>query len=124
MAVAGLSATVYLDHNVDPHLARDLDAHGFDAVAAQDVGMGKATDEEHLRYATSGGRVLITHDLKDFPRLAEQWYERREMHAGIVLVGQPPAVPYGALLRRLLALLNRRTADEFINEVIWLAGEP
>ena len=33
MAVAGLSATVYLDHNVDPQIADDLREHGYGAVA-------------------------------------------------------------------------------------------
>jgi predicted nuclease of predicted toxin-antitoxin system len=99
VAVAGLSALVYLDHNFDPQFAHDLRAHGFDAVAAQEIGMERATDEEHLRYAASARRVLISHDLKDFPRLAARWSERGEAHAGIVLTGQRSKASYGALLR-------------------------
>jgi predicted nuclease of predicted toxin-antitoxin system len=64
--MTGLSACVYLDHNMDPQLARDLRAQGFDAVAAIEVDMRQATDEEHLRFAASAGRVLVTHDLKVF----------------------------------------------------------
>jgi predicted nuclease of predicted toxin-antitoxin system len=124
MAVAGLAATVYLDHNVDPETADDLREHGYGAVAAQEVGMDQATDEEHLRFAAAAGRVLITHDLKDFPRLAQSWYERGEAHAGIVFCGQPPNVPYGEMLRGLLVLLNSRTAEEFADEVIWLRRVP
>lgn len=123
MAIAGLSAIVYLDHNVDPSLAINLRSRGFDTIVAQEMGMDKASDEEHLRYAARAGRVLITHDLRDFARLAEAWYQRGTSHAGIVLVGQPPFVPYGEILRRLLALLNSRTAEEFANEVIWLKPE-
>jgi predicted nuclease of predicted toxin-antitoxin system len=93
VAIAGLSAGIYLDHNVDSQLARELRAQGFDAVAAVEIGMRQATDEQHLRFATGQGRVLITHDLKDFPRLAEAWYVRGETHAGIVLTEQPPRVP-------------------------------
>ncbi|MGH2558101.1 MAG: DUF5615 family PIN-like protein [Thermomicrobiales bacterium] len=85
MAIAGLSAIVYLDHNVDPHLAVSLRSQGYDTVVAQEIGMDKASDEEHLRYASREGRILITHDLRDFARLAEAWCQRGESHAGIVL---------------------------------------
>jgi predicted nuclease of predicted toxin-antitoxin system len=124
VSVPGLSAIVYLDHNVDPQRALDLRASGFDAVFPQEIGLGEATDEAHLRYAAATGRIVVTHDLKDFPRLAREWYERGETHAGIVLCGQPPQVPYGELLRRLLALLNNRIAEEFVNEVVWLTRTP
>ena len=120
MALAGLSASVYLDHNFDPQIAHDLRAHGFDAVAAIEVGMERATDEGHLRFAATAGRVLISHDLKDFPRLAERWAERGEAHSGVVLTGQWSKGSYGDLLRRLLTLLDSRTAEEFANQVVWL----
>ncbi|MGH2535311.1 MAG: DUF5615 family PIN-like protein [Thermomicrobiales bacterium] len=103
MAVAGLSAIVYLDHNVDPTMAIGLRSHGYDTGIAQESGLDRSSDEEHLRYASREGRILITHDLRDFARLAEAWYQRGESHAGIVLTGQPTIVPHGEFLRRLLA---------------------
>lgn len=82
--------------------------------------MERATDEEHLRYAATAGRVLISHDLKDFPRLAERWVEHGEVHAGIVLTGQQSKASCGDLLHRLLTLLDSRTAEDFANQGVWL----
>ena len=84
--------------------------------------MAKASDEVHLRYAASTGRVLVSHDLRDFQVLANEWSERGEAHAGIVLVHQPPRVSYGELRRRLLALLDQLTAEELANRVVWLSS--
>lgn len=63
MAVEGLSARLYFDHHVDPRLAIDLRRYGFDVTFAREVGKERATDEEHLRWATEQGRVVATFDL-------------------------------------------------------------
>ena len=38
VAIEGLSLLVYLEHNVDPRLAKDARRAGYDAVAAIEVG--------------------------------------------------------------------------------------
>jgi hypothetical protein len=118
VAVEGLSALVYLDHNANPRLVRDLRPHGYDAVFARELGLERASDDEHLRRASESGRVLFTHDLDDYPALAAEWAARGEAHAGIILV--PPGLSYGEQLRRLLHLLNTYSAEEFVNRVEWL----
>ena len=118
MAVEGLSASIYFDHNADPSLARDLRRHGFTAVVARDLGLARASDDEHLRTATSMGHVLFTHDFDDYPVLAIEWAARGEMHAGIILA--PTRISYGETLRRLLHLLDTIAADEFVNRVEWI----
>ena len=120
MAVAGLSARPYLDHNVDPLLAADLRRHGFDATYALEVGNEHAMDEDHLRWAAAAGRVLITYDRGDFQRLATEWAHAGRDHAGIIIAVAPPRLPYGTLLRRLLVLLDTPSAEELINRVEWL----
>ena len=123
-AIPGLSAAIYLDHNVDPQLAADLKTEGYDVVFADEIGMAGALDEEHLRFAAANGRAIVSHDLRDFQVLADNWAERGLSHAGIVLVHQPPRVPYGELRRRMLALLNRRTAEELVDQIVWLSIGP
>jgi predicted nuclease of predicted toxin-antitoxin system len=118
MAVEGLSASVYLDHNADPELAQDLRRHGFVAVVARELGLERASDDHHLRTATSMGHVLFTHDFDDYPVLAIEWAARGEPHAGIILAST--RISYGETLRRLLHLLDSITADEFVNRVEWI----
>jgi hypothetical protein len=108
MAVEGLSASVYLDHNADPELAQDLRRHGFVAVVARELGLERASDDHHLRTATSMGHVLFTHDFDDYPVLAIEWAARSTR------------ISYGETLRRLLHLLDSITADEFVNRVEWI----
>ena len=120
MAVAGLSIRPYLDHNMDPRLATDLHRHGFDVTYAREVGNERATDEEHLTWATERGRTVVTFDRRDFRVLAEQWGEQGRDHAGIIFAVAPPRLTYGQILRRLLALLDAVSAEEMVNQVRWL----
>ena len=122
MAVEDLSALIYLDHNVDVQLAVDLHRRGFDVIHARDVGMSRATDDEHLERAAAEGRVVLTYDRRDFDLLAKAWAREKRQHAGIIVSIAPPDLPYGAVLRRLLNLLDSRLADQ----LTWLdaAWEP
>ena len=120
MTIEGLTLRLYLDHNVDAVLAEDLRRRGFDAVRAAELGLERATDEEHLREATDQGRVLFTYDRVDYLRLDRTWRARGDAHAGIIVSLAPPRLLYGQLLRRLLTLLDRTTADEAVDQLIWL----
>ena len=73
MAVDVLSARVLLDEDVHPSLAVALRRHGFDAVTALELGLGKASDETHLTVASEAGRAIITHDFPDYSALATEW---------------------------------------------------
>jgi predicted nuclease of predicted toxin-antitoxin system len=120
VAIAGLSLLIYLDHNVDPLLARDARRAGYDAIAAVEVGNAGLKDDEHLAWATAHGRCLLTHDYDDFPLLARDWFHAGRDHAGIILCRQPPDISYGEMLRRLLRLLDTLTAEEMVNRLEWL----
>jgi uncharacterized protein with PIN domain len=76
VAIAGLSLRIYLDHNVDPLLAKDARKAGYDAVAAVEVGNAALEDDEQLRWAASQRRCILTHDYDDYPRLATDWSTR------------------------------------------------
>jgi hypothetical protein len=118
MAIEGLSASVYFDHNADPDLVVDLRQRGFTAVTARELGMERASGDAHLRTATSLGHVLFTHDYDDYPVLAIEWAARGESHAGIILASR--RISCGETLRRLLHLVDSVTADEFVNRVEWI----
>ncbi len=112
MAIPGLTACIYLDHNLHARLASDLRWRGFDAVTAQEAGLARATDEEQLAYAAGAGRVLLTYDVGDFAELAERWFFAGRHHSGIVIADELRGTRYGELLARVLRLLNSVTADE------------
>jgi hypothetical protein len=63
------SLRFHLDENVHGAVANGLQLRGIDATTAHDVGLIGASDEEHLAFALSQTRVLVTHD-DDFLRLA------------------------------------------------------
>jgi hypothetical protein len=68
-----------------------LQADGFDVLTARDAGMLGAADEEHLAFATSQGRAVLTHNIKHYARLAISWAALNRKHAGILLCKQLPA---------------------------------
>jgi hypothetical protein len=120
VAIEGLSILIYLDHNVDPLLAKDARKAGYSVVAAVEVGQAALPDPDQLEWATSQGRCILTHDYDDYPRLANDWFHEGRDHSGIILCRQPPDISYGEMLRRLLRLLDTLTAEEMINRVEWL----
>jgi predicted nuclease of predicted toxin-antitoxin system len=120
VAIEGLSIRLYFDHNADPGFARDLRQSGFDAVAAKELGRERVADEDHLQWATEQGRAVFTHDLDDFPVLAQRWTDEGQTYAGIVVCLPVERLSYGEILRRLLRLLETLTADDMVNRVEWL----
>jgi predicted nuclease of predicted toxin-antitoxin system len=108
----------FLDEDVDPLAARLLRDRGLDAVCPSEIGRRGVTDEEHLRFATAEGRVLVTFNVRDFVILARRFAAEGREHAGIVVSSQLPAPE---VCRRLLRLrLARRSAEEMLNQFFWL----
>ena len=70
MAVEGLSIRLLLDHHINPRLATDLRPGGFDVTFPRELGTERASDEDHLVWATNHGRVVLTEDREDFQALA------------------------------------------------------
>ena len=109
-----------LDNNIPLDLAADLRGLGYDAVHTREAGTQHEADAFHLEWAAERGRVVVTSDLSDFPRLAREWGLTKGSHAGIILTESASRLGYGELRRRLVALLDQRSADELIDQVLWL----
>jgi predicted nuclease of predicted toxin-antitoxin system len=120
VAVEGLSIRLLLDHHIDERLITDLGRDGFDVTNPRELGTERARDDEHLRWAATHGRAILTSDVKDFPDLGRTWIRQGRDHAGIILVEATPRVSYGELLRRLRAFLDAVSAEEMVNQVRWL----
>jgi len=108
---------LYLDESISVALAAVLRQHGVDCLTARDAGNLGVDDESQLLFATQQSRVILTHDTRDFLRLASMWAATGRRHTGILLVHQV-ALPVLLLRSRAFQIPHQQT--EFINQVLWL----
>jgi hypothetical protein len=109
-----LFIALYADEDVHKAFAREIRRRGFDAVSADEEDQREVADEQQLEYATSLGRVILTHNREDYAPLHEKWLSEGREHAGIVLSTQ---IPLGEMIRRTLRFLDQVTADEMRNNL-------
>lgn len=80
---------LYLDEDsMDKSLVNALKARGVHVITASDVEMIGCSDETHLDFATSVGRVLYTFNREDFYQLHTKYLAEGKLHAGIILAKQ------------------------------------
>ena len=108
---------LYLNHDVSSSAAEALRREGYEVVAAQELGMEKASDEEHLVRAAAEGRVLVSFNTRDYPRLHAEFLKQGRAHAGIALSKQ---LDVRNTIRALRHILTTTDADEWKNLVNWL----
>ena len=101
---------LYLDEDTISHaLINALNARNVDTLSAHEAGLISIPDHEHLAHATDLGRTVFTFNTGDFARLHKQWLAEGRHHAGIIASDQ---IYVGQVVRRLLKLLDARTAKE------------
>jgi predicted nuclease of predicted toxin-antitoxin system len=104
----------HLDEHVDPVIADGLRRRGIDVTTTVEAGLRSAIDEEHVRFARTQQRVIVSSD-RDFLVLAH----RGTVHAGIVFYRQGRYTA-GEMIRRLVRLWEQRTPEEMQNHVEFL----
>ena len=88
--------TFYLDENVNVLLAERLRADGYDVLTTRDAGRLGSDDDDQLLFAAREGRVLYTHNMKDFRRIAMEWARAGRSHAGLLYSSEEePATVHG-----------------------------
>ncbi len=75
-----------------------------------------ADDEVQLSWALTQGRVIFTHNIRDFINISDQHPD----HAGILL-GHRRSYSLSDLIRLLDSALTSTNADEWIGQVRWLS---
>jgi predicted nuclease of predicted toxin-antitoxin system len=77
-------ARLYSNENIALQVVMELRQFGHDVLTSVEAGKANAAipDPEVLAFATAQGRILISHNRRDFLRLHKQNTDR---HAGIVL---------------------------------------
>lgn len=109
-----MKISFYFDEMLNRPLAEALIKRGFVVVLANDVGMTKRADEEHLNEATRRGMVLVTLD-HPFAGLAAQQND----HAGVIC-WTPKEQNIGVMLRAFIELAEQHSAEQVIGRVFWL----
>ena len=104
-----LFVRLYIDTDISPRLARVLRSRGYDAVSAYEVGNEALSDEEHMAFAASQRRALLTCNAQDFTPIYEQYWFAGTEHAGVMVSEQ---LELGEMVRRVLVLLDTVTAEE------------
>ncbi len=87
----------HIDKDVAAALKKRLDYQYADpdcAVTAAESGMHRASDGHHLLVAAQAGRILVTHNGKDFLAMQDAWMRWQQAwgiagsHAGVLIIPQ------------------------------------
>ena len=74
-------------HVSGPNVGRRLERNGHDVRALdQEPDLEGLDDDDVLALATSEQRILVTHNVADFPRILREWAAAQRTHAGVILV--------------------------------------
>lgn len=108
---------LYLDEDVDVRVAELLRARGFSALTTREAGNLGASDVAQLSFAASQQRAFVTHNRVDFESLAQAYFSAGTTHAGLIIAVRRPPLE---IVRRLLVILNRVTADELQDQLRYI----
>jgi hypothetical protein len=104
----------HLDENVSGAVALALRHRGIDVTTSADAGLIGADDREHIRFAQSQNRVVVTHD-DDFTRI----HEDIAVHAGICYCHQDKHA-IGEMVRLLILIDECFAEDEMRGHLEYL----
>ena len=105
---------IHTDENVSQAVSLGLRRRGLDVTTTPEAGLLGAPDARQLDYALNAGRVMVSHDT-DMLRLASAGVP----HAGVAFCLKQK-YKLGELVRALLALASRVSAEEMVNRVEFL----
>jgi hypothetical protein len=108
----------HLDENCARSIARGLLSHGIDVTLTAEAGLGEATDQEQIEFATVNGRVFVTQD-SDFFQIHQSGFP----HHGIVYSPKDRRT-VGEIIRGLILIWEVYDAAEMIGKLEVISKEP
>ena len=115
--VTDLYIRLYLDEDVHGDLGKALRQQGYDVLTANEAQKKGLLDRQQLEFATEQNRAIFTFNKVDFIELHLQYLAGARSHSGIIVSRQ---IPIKEVIRRLLLLLDRVTAEEIQGQLYWL----
>lgn len=112
-----LPIKVYLDEDVHHLIAHALRLRDWDALTTVEAGLAGTSDLQQIQFAAKNGYVIISYNSSDFPRLHYELINTGNHHAGIIVATQD--VPK-ANVRALLSLLNTFSAEDLLDQLVYL----
>jgi Domain of unknown function (DUF5615) len=113
---------LYLDEDaMDSDLVHALRIHGVDVTTALAEGMIQHHDNGHLAIAASQGRALYSFNASDYLALHSEYLMQGRHHSGIILA-QQQRYSVGEQMRRLLRIINFRSAEVMQDQVEFLSA--
>ena len=74
-------------HVSGPRVGHRLTAAGHEVRALdQELALEGLDDDEVLSLASAEERILVTHNIRDFPAILREWAAAERSHAGVILV--------------------------------------
>jgi Domain of unknown function (DUF5615) len=74
-------------HVSGPRVGRRLEEAGHEVSALdRQPALEGLDDEQVLAFAAEDERILVTHNIRDFPSILREWAEAQRSHAGAILV--------------------------------------
>ncbi len=101
-------------------LVQALRSRGVDLTTVGEEGRRGYSDEEQLKFAASEARVIYSFNTKDFLPLHFKFLEEDRPHAGIILA-QQENFKVGEQMRRILRMIDERSAEEMHNQYVFLS---
>jgi hypothetical protein len=97
---------LYMDVPIDFAITTQLRRRGADVMTATEDGRAHLPDDQLLDWASSLGRILVTHDVR-FLAMAGDWIRTGRPFVGLVY-GHPLHVPIGRMIAdlELIALVS------------------
>ncbi|BAY66185.1 hypothetical protein NIES22_62980 [Calothrix brevissima NIES-22] len=107
------------EDSMDQRFIQALRARGVDVTTVAEVETISSSDKEQLNLATELQRVLYTFNVGDFCQLHRVYIEENISHTGIIISSQDYSI--GEQMRRVLKLMATKSAEEMINELVFLS---
>jgi hypothetical protein len=111
---------LYLDEDAQrTSLLRALRARQIDVLTANEAKQVGLSDADQLAFAVAQNRTVFTFNRGDFVQLHTEYLHQSLTHSGIIVSDQ---LEIGVVIRRLLKLLDGRSATDMQNWLEFLSN--
>lgn len=105
-------------HISGPKVGRALENLGHDVKPTERI--ERVPDDALLEMAAREGRILVTHNARDFLRILEERAPERR-HSGLVLIPYSVRLEdFGTIVRGIQRTLGDISQEDWINRVEWM----